>query len=64
MDIPAGADIKALQAALPLPALENRILLSHVTGLSRVQLITQSDRPLSATQWSSHVRPDSCWPVS
>jgi len=47
MDIQAGAAIGALQATLPLPALENRILLAHVTGLSRVQLITQSERQLS-----------------
>ena len=50
MDIQAGADVKALQAALPLPALENRILLCHATGLSRVQLITQGDRPLGADE--------------
>jgi release factor glutamine methyltransferase len=47
MDIRAGASIGALQAALPLDPLENRILLCEATGLTRVQLITQSERPLS-----------------
>ncbi|MDE2429270.1 MAG: peptide chain release factor N(5)-glutamine methyltransferase [Burkholderiales bacterium] len=34
----------------PLNKLETRILLMHVTGLNRIQLITQSDRQLSALQ--------------
>ena len=48
--IPAGATIGALQAALPLDPLENRILLCHALGLSRVALITQSDRTLTAEE--------------
>jgi release factor glutamine methyltransferase len=47
MAIPPGASIAAVQAGLPLDPLENRILLCHATGLSRVQLITQGDRPLT-----------------
>jgi len=47
MDILPGASVKALLSALPLDPLENRILLCHATGLSRVQLITQAERPLS-----------------
>lgn len=48
MDILPGASVKALLTALPLDPLEIRILLCHATGLSRVQLITQSERPLDA----------------
>jgi release factor glutamine methyltransferase len=47
MQIAAGASIGALQAKLPLDPLENRILLGQVLGLSRVQLITQSERTLT-----------------
>jgi release factor glutamine methyltransferase len=47
MPIAPGASIAAVQAGLPLDPLENRILLCHATGLSRVQLITQGDRPLT-----------------
>ncbi|MDO8438692.1 MAG: peptide chain release factor N(5)-glutamine methyltransferase [Telluria sp.] len=39
--------IGALQATLPLGALENRILLCHALGITRVALITQSERVLS-----------------
>lgn len=39
--------IGALQATLPLAALENRILLCHALGITRVGLITQSERVLS-----------------
>jgi release factor glutamine methyltransferase len=42
-----GTPIAAVQAGLPLDPLENRILLCHATGLTRVQLITQGDRPLA-----------------
>ena len=42
--IQAGARIGALQAALPLDPLENRILLCHALKLTRVGLITQSER--------------------
>jgi release factor glutamine methyltransferase len=48
--IAAGATIGALQAALPLDPLENRILLCHALGLSRVSLITQSERALTAEE--------------
>ncbi len=50
MMIPPGTPIAAAQAALPLDALENRILLCHATGLTRVQLITRADQPLGADQ--------------
>jgi release factor glutamine methyltransferase len=45
--IRAGATVGALQSALPLDPLENRILLCHALGLSRVALITQSERALT-----------------
>jgi len=47
MAIQPGTSIAAVQAGLPLDPLENRILLCHATGLTRVQLITQGDRPLT-----------------
>jgi release factor glutamine methyltransferase len=47
LNIQAGTSIAAAQAALPLEPLENRILLCHATGLSRIQLITQAERVLS-----------------
>jgi release factor glutamine methyltransferase len=50
MTIPAGASIGSLQASLPLDPLENRILLCHALGISRVGLITQSERELSADE--------------
>jgi release factor glutamine methyltransferase len=50
MEIRAGSGIGALQAGLPLDPLENRILLCHATGLTRVQLITQADRTLRADE--------------
>jgi release factor glutamine methyltransferase len=46
----AGATVAAAQAALPLDALENRILLCHALGLNRVGLITQSHRVLTAAE--------------
>ena len=46
MKIAAGTSIKTLQAGLPLEALENRILLCHALGITRVGLITQSERVL------------------
>jgi release factor glutamine methyltransferase len=42
--IGAGASVRQLQAALPFDPLENRILLCHALGLTRVGLITQSER--------------------
>jgi release factor glutamine methyltransferase len=50
MEIRAGSAVGALQAALPLDALENRILLCHATGLTRVQLITQAGRTLTPAE--------------
>jgi release factor glutamine methyltransferase len=47
MIIPAGMPIGAVMTALPLDPLENRILLCHATGLSRVQLITRAEQPLA-----------------
>ena len=42
--------LAALQAALPLDALENRILLCHALGLTRIQLITQSEREVGEAE--------------
>jgi release factor glutamine methyltransferase len=50
MLIQPGTLIGALQASLPLDPLENRILLCHATGLTRVQLITRADQPLDEEQ--------------
>ena len=46
----AGATIGKLQSTLPLEALERRILLCHALGITRVGLITQSERALSAPE--------------
>lgn len=46
----AGDTLASLLRNAPLPALETRILASHALGLTRVQLITQSERPLSAEE--------------
>ncbi len=46
MTVRPGMPLGAALAALPLDPLENRILLCHATGLSRVQLITRADQPL------------------
>ena len=48
--ISAGASIAALQAGLPLDPLENRILLCHALGITRVGLITQSERQLTSEE--------------
>lgn len=48
--IAPGSTVGALQAALPLAPLENRILLCHALGLTRVGLITQAQRILSAPE--------------
>ena len=45
--IAAGSTVGALQLCLPLGTLENRILLCHALGLTRVSLITQSERTLT-----------------
>ena len=44
---PPMITVGALQASLPLDPLENRILLCHALGLTRVGLITQSHREVS-----------------
>ena len=46
----AGTTVKAAQAALPLDPLENRILLCHALGLTRVGLITQSHRAVTPAE--------------
>ncbi len=48
--VQAGATLRQLQAALPLDPLENRILLCHALGLTRVALITQSERALTGDE--------------
>jgi len=48
--IQAGVTIGALQVQSLLDALDNRVLLCHALGLSRVGLITQSERALSAQE--------------
>ncbi len=50
MLIAAGSRIDSLLKNPPLDALETRILLGHVLQLTRVQLITQSERALSADE--------------
>jgi release factor glutamine methyltransferase len=50
MNIAPGVTVGALQAGLPLEALENRILLCHLLGLSRVGLITGSERALTEAE--------------
>ncbi len=46
----AGDTLTDLLRRALLPALEMRILASHALGLTRVQLITQADRALSADE--------------
>ncbi|HJV76094.1 MAG TPA: peptide chain release factor N(5)-glutamine methyltransferase, partial [Noviherbaspirillum sp.] len=48
--IAAGTTIGALQRKPPIDAMEARILIAHALQLSRVQLITQSDRSLNAEE--------------
>jgi release factor glutamine methyltransferase len=50
MSIEAGSTVGAAQAALPLDPLENRILLCHALGLTRVGLITQSHNIITVDQ--------------
>jgi release factor glutamine methyltransferase len=47
MKIATGITVGRLQAGLPLDPLENRILLCHALNLTRVGLITNSERVLS-----------------
>ena len=51
--IAAGAVIGAVQAALPLDPLENRILLCHALDITRVGLITHSERCLTGAEAAS-----------
>ena len=48
--IGAGVSVGALQTQSLLDALDNRILLCHALGLTRVGLITQSERALDADE--------------
>ena len=48
--IAAGVSIAALQAQSLLDALDYRVLLCHALGISRVGLITQSERALTAAE--------------
>src|SRR5471030_3204463 len=48
--IAAGVTIGALQIGAPMDAVDNRILLCHALGLTRVGLITQSERALTAQE--------------
>ncbi|MES2050048.1 MAG: peptide chain release factor N(5)-glutamine methyltransferase [Pseudomonadota bacterium] len=50
LGLAAGSTIAQCQSASPLDALETRMLLMHALGLSRVQLITQSDKILNPEQ--------------
>ncbi|WP_426194638.1 peptide chain release factor N(5)-glutamine methyltransferase [Massilia sp. DWR3-1-1] len=50
MTLAARMTVAAIQAALPLAPLENRILLGHALGLTRVGLITGSERAVSQAQ--------------
>jgi release factor glutamine methyltransferase len=50
MHVAPGSTVGALQSALPLGALENRILLCHALGMTRVSLITQDTRVLNASE--------------
>lgn len=45
-----GDTLAHCQSQSPLDALEARMLLTHVTGHTRVQLITQSEAPINAQQ--------------
>lgn len=49
----AGISLAAALRSAPLDALENRILLGHALQLSRIQLITQSERLLSDSEAAS-----------
>lgn len=45
--VTAGASIADVLRQAPLDPLENRILMTHALGVSRIELITQSDRRLT-----------------
>ncbi|MDC8757723.1 peptide chain release factor N(5)-glutamine methyltransferase [Janthinobacterium fluminis] len=48
--IAAGSTLASLQLRPPLDAVDNRILICHALGLSRVALITQSERALTGDE--------------
>lgn len=48
--VPAGASIGAIIRLVPLDPVETRILLCYALGLSRIQLITQSERILAVDE--------------
>jgi release factor glutamine methyltransferase len=50
VSIAPGTSIDELLKMAPLDPLETRILLTHALGLSRVQLITRSERKLTAEE--------------
>jgi release factor glutamine methyltransferase len=50
LPVAPGTSINAFLKNAPLDALETRILLTHAMGLTRVQLITQSERELTAAE--------------
>jgi release factor glutamine methyltransferase len=50
MQIAAGSTITDLLKTPPLPALEARILVMHALHLTRVQLITQSERVITESE--------------
>jgi release factor glutamine methyltransferase len=57
--MPPVFSLGALLRNSPLNALETRILLTHALGLTRVQLITQTERELNAAElatWSALVQ--------
>ncbi|EJL88586.1 protein-(glutamine-N5) methyltransferase, release factor-specific [Herbaspirillum sp. CF444] len=49
-DIPPGISLADVLRGAPLDTLENRILIGHALQLTRIQLITQSERLLTATE--------------
>jgi release factor glutamine methyltransferase len=49
-DIPSGISLADVLRSAPLDALENRILIGHALQLTRIQLITQSERLLTAAE--------------
>jgi len=49
-DILSGISLAETLRTAPLDALENRILIGHALQLTRIQLITQSERLLTATE--------------
>jgi release factor glutamine methyltransferase len=48
--------IQSLLGASPLPALEARMLMMHALNKTRIQLITQSDYPLSEAELNAYLQ--------